>query len=273
MSQIAGILCPTLHSRTACYSVFGVASAYMRLRVTWGGIDITAAHSETPQYGLTEIKSGGASAADGSGVGVRRCTLIIDRKTEQPSSDSAAMHFDFLNVTGGTPDDTWTSADYDDLELKIATWCTAVADRVKVGNKFSEFRWHRVGTGVVLPNPAQRTSPFAAPISGTDSTSGAPQVASSITFRTGVRTSWGRTYLPIGGGYIAAGRLSTGAVDDIAAATHALVTAAAASDFHLVVVSKPLASALNVEQIEVDDVTDVIRRRRWKTTNYRKILP
>jgi hypothetical protein len=67
--------------------------------------------------------------------------------------------------------------------------------------------------------------------------------------------------------------MASGTVDSIATATHTLVTTAAAADFHLVVVSKPLTSSLNVESIEVDDVLDVIRRRRPKKSSYRKILP
>ena len=44
-------------------------------------------------------------------------------------------------------------------------------------------------------------------------------------------------------------------------------------DFHLVVVSAARHSALTVEKIEVDDNVDIIRRRRWKQSTYRKILP
>jgi hypothetical protein len=99
-------------------------------------------------------------------------------------------------------------------------------------------------------------------------------VACSITFRTAVRKSWGRTYLPISIDAIGInGRPKNVAVDAIATATNTLVTTAATNDFHLVVVSQPLASSLNVERIEVDNVADVIRRRRWKATTYRKLLP
>jgi hypothetical protein len=52
-----------------------------------------------------------------------------------------------------------------------------------------------------------------------------------------------------------------------------MVTGAAAADFALVVYSKALSAALVVERIEVDDNLDVIRRRRWKSSTYRKILP
>jgi hypothetical protein len=70
-----------------------------------------------------------------------------------------------------------------------------------------------------------------------------------------------------------AGRVSTTAVDALTNALNTMVTTMASSDFQLVVVSKPLASALAVEHVEVDNVPDVIRRRRFKAQTYRKILP
>jgi hypothetical protein len=50
------------------------------------------------------------------------------------------------------------------------------------------------------------------------------------------------------------------------------VKAAATADFYLVVYSSHLNSALAVEAVEVDDVPDIIRRRRFKVQTYRKII-
>jgi hypothetical protein len=141
------------------------------------------------------------------------------------------------------------------------------------GYSFTTISWHRKGTGVSKPNPAERTTVIT-PITASASGAHFPQVACSITFRTGVRKSWGRTYLPLNAaGVLSNGSLPSGQVDAIAGATNTLMTSAASSDFHLVVVSSSLASSLNIEKIEVDDVTDVIRRRRWKSATYKKILP
>ena len=41
----------------------------------------------------------------------------------------------------------------------------------------------------------------------------------------------------------------------------------------MVVVSRSLQAALGVEQIEVDDNLDVVRRRRWKVSTYKKLVP
>jgi hypothetical protein len=250
-----------------------VATAFIRARFNWGGIDLTFAQSETPSYATTQIVTAGSSAVVGSGVGVRRATLTLDRQTARVGADPAAMHFDFMNTTGGAPDDTWTSADFTTLEALIETWFNLVSTYVPSGYKFTGISWHRVGTGIHKPNPAERLYLPATPNTGLGAAQNPPQAACSITFRTGVRKSWGRTYLPFGQALIAPAKISTTTVDGIANATSSLVTSAATADFQLVVVSAPLHSALVVEKIEVDDNVDVIRRRRWKQSTYRKIVP
>lgn len=248
--------------------------AYSRLRVNWGGIDFQNG-SDYP-YTDGQTKSGGTSAAAGTGnIGVRRASLIFDRASYSPTDDDMTMHFDFLNMTGGDPDDTWITSDYSTLEALLETFwgSTKLYSDPKTGLR--EIRWHRVGVGIPKPNPATRTYILAAPVYGTG-TAGLhpPQVACSITFRTAVRKSWGRTYLPFNGGSLSTqGRLTSTATTAIATAASTLVTAAAAADFHLVVTSLRLSTALNVEKVEVDDVTDIVRRRRWKHTLIRTILP
>jgi hypothetical protein len=251
-----------------------MATGFARLRINWGGLDVTLAQQETPSYSPSQIVSGGDSAQIGDGVGVRRATLVIDRADFHGGADAAAMHFDWLNTTGGAPDDTWTAADFITMEGHLTTWFAAVANRVPNGYKLTQINWHRVGSGVPHPNPAERAFDLTSPIPA--SAAGQylpPQAACSITFRTAVRRSWGRTYLPFNGATNSAQTILTSVVDGLATATHALVTGAAANDFLLVVVSETLHSALAVERIEVDDNIDVIRRRRWKQSTYRKILP
>lgn len=251
-----------------------MATAYKRLRVTWGGIDYEEVQVTSPGYALTDWASGGTSAAAGSGVGVRRASVVIDRATMNALMDPALMHFDFLNMTSGNPDDTWITSDYGVLETAIQTWWTGVKVYIPTTWKLSAILWHRVGTGVTKPNPAERIFTLGAPVAGTGGTyNQAPQAALSITFRTGVRKSWGRTYLPFGGAVGSDGMVGASTVDAVATATGTLVSTAATNDMHLVVVSAPLASSLNVENIQVDNVIDVIRRRRVKRKTYAKVLP
>lgn len=248
-------------------------TAFVRLRMFWGGFDYASDGQNTPAYGATEYVSGGASAAVGSGVGVRRATVNFDRTNATPADDAATVHFDFLNMTAGSPDDTWITSDYTTLEAAIAAWITAVKSYVPGTCAYNMISWHRVGSGVHPPNPAERIFTPASPVSGLGVNTMPPQAACNITFRTGNRRNWGRTSLPWGKVLDSIGRIPNADCDAIATATQSLVTTAAASDFHLVVVSAPRNSSLNVEKIEVDNVIDSARRRRWKHTTYRKLLP
>jgi len=247
-------------------------TAFTRLRMIWGGFDFQ--NGTDHPYSAAQTASGGSSAA--SGVGVRRVQLVIDRTAQIAGADPAVMHFDILNMTGGSPDDTWTSGDYTNVESSLDTFWTAVAAYVQSNYKLSSYRFYRVGTGVTKPNPAERITTRSSAGTGSGTVC-PPQVACSLTFRTAVRKSWGRTYLPLGGiaatNMAAGGQYTTTAVDALTTALNNLVTGLAANDFYLVVVSKPWAASLNVEHVEVDSNLDVVRRRRWKSATYKKILP
>lgn len=240
----------------------------------WGAFDLVALQQSTPGYGATQIVTGGTSAVVGSGVGVRRATLLIDRSIQVAGSDPMFIHFDFLNMTSGSPDDTWITTDFTALETLLATFITTVSAYWSDKWRYTQVAWHRVGTGIGKPNPAERTLILTTPIAGSIATPVAiPQAACSITFRTGVRASWGRTYLPYAGTAGVSAKLVSTTVDAICTAAHTLAAGAAAQDFYLVVTSLAKASTLNVEKVEVDDIFDVIRRRRWKQSTYRKLLP
>jgi hypothetical protein len=191
--------------------------------------------------------------------------LTFDRTLLSPAEDPAQMHFDFLNITAGLPDDTWTSADYAQLEGYLDVfWATAKA-QVCTKVSLSKITWYRHGPGIVAPNPAQRTVTRA--VAGTASTNAtAPQIASSLTFRTGIRRSWGRTYLPGLASTVldANGRLAVASVTALAGATDALYKSANGADFPMVVCSNAHQAIYALEATEVDDVVDVIRRRRFK---------
>jgi hypothetical protein len=245
---------------------------YTRVRLFWGALDITV---NVPGYGTANSTSLGASAVEGSGIGVRRAQIVIARTAPTGfAEDVATMHFDFVNYTGGSPDDTWTTGDFTTLEGFLATWWTAVKVDVAPGNTFREVRWYRVGAGITPPNPAVRVQPFNVASTGASSAL-PPQVAISITNRTGSRKHWGRTYMP--GAQIVAtasdGRIASNKVDALALAVSNLYTSAAGADFNPVVYCPSTGSALAVESVSVDNIFDVIRSRRWQSTTYRKTYP
>jgi hypothetical protein len=248
-----------------------MALAATRLRLLWGAFDFETESAKYPQYASTQYAELGDSAASGAGIGVRRATLLLTRAAAVVADDASEMHFDFMNFTGGNPDDTWTSADYTTLEGLLTTWWATVRLNVPSDTAFSRILWNRVGPGVPKPNPAERILDITTPSSGTGTRALPPQAAMAISLRHPIRRSWGRTYLPIGHAVPANGRSDAVDVDRSVAATVALAQGAKAADFAVVVTSPILSSALLVETIVCDDTVDIIRRRRWKHTNYKKL--
>jgi hypothetical protein len=245
-----------------------ITNPYFHLRMFWGAFDVSYG---TPEYSGVALQSGGASAAVGSGVGVRRAVLEFTQTAPGTIvDDKRVTHFDFLNLTGGAPDDTWIDSDYSKLEAQINAWFNGISDHVSQEAAWVTVKWYRVGTGLFPPNPAVRVTPVAG--AGTSaSTVLPPQVAMSITFKTARRPQWGRMYLPslTTNSLGTHGSFSAAACDQIGAATDGLVKAAKGDDMHLGVLSKVAGSFFTVEQLQVDDVADVIRSRRWKNTTHR----
>lgn len=241
----------------------------LRWRSFWGGLDVEAEFAKYPSYAGTDYVSLGDSAAAGVGIGVRRATIVLDRAVATIADDASEMHFDFLNTTSGEPDDTWTAGDYTTLEGFLLTWWGAVKGDVPPDTRLSRILWNRVGPGVPKPNPAERIVDIT-PIAGTGTRSLPPQCATAISLRHGIRPSWGRTYLPIAGPVVTTGRFSTTRTDALVAATVAMCNSARGADFAPVVTSERLSSALLVEYVAMDDVIDIVRRRRWKHRGYLK---
>lgn len=190
------------------------------------------------------------------------------------AEDEAIMHFDWLNHTAGEPDDTWVDADFSNVEGNVVFWWETLKSFCSTRYTFKEIRWYRVGTGVTPPNPPVRIHPVAS--AGTSATAPLPpQCASSISLHTAPRRNWGRTYLP---GLTTAvmdvdGALTTSVVTALATAAGTLYNNCAALDLEMVVMSKTRAAALSVEAIAVDDIVDVVRRRRWDSPGFRSTQP
>jgi hypothetical protein len=250
----------------------GVLTAYQRFRFLWGAVDWQGG-SDSP-YGSGDTGANlGTSAAPGGGVAARRAVLHFDRTTYASNEDDAEMHFDFLNYTGGDPDDSWTNTDFATVEGYLATWWASVKPYVSTKCVLREIRWYRAGPGITPPNPAERVTSIA--VAGTSSSQPLPlQDACSITFRNSVRRSWGRSYLPCltSNALASDGSYTSTFLDPVTTATGVLATSAAGGDFPLVVVSKHLSALLHVEAVETDNVPDIIRRRRLSVQTYRKII-
>lgn len=238
-----------------------MATKYFRLSGWWG--EIEAYTTDEQVYSAAQRKPLGANATP-PGIGVRRCQLVFSRAPGGSTEDVATTHLDFQNLTAGVPDDTWTAGDFAALEPLIDTWWGSIKPKVWSQCHLREYRWYRIGPGIAPPNPPVRITTMD--VAGTGTAPLPPQVAVTVTFKTAVRREWGRIYLPAPAASTvntASGRIVTADAVVIADATDVLMGAAAAADFLPVVYGRTRGKVYSVESIQVDDVFDVIRSRRW----------
>lgn len=181
-----------------------------------------------------------------------------------------------VNVTADAPDGTWTTTDFTQCETALDAYVTAHLAYWPANQTMTGYRWylHHTSDPLAMQHPPARIT--AKSLVGTASQANATprQVAETVTFRTASRKHWGRIYLP---GFVdtqvdSNGRIPQATVDAMATAADGLVDALAANDFVLSVWSRTGKALLGIDQVQVDDVFDVIRSRRTKTTGYRKTL-
>jgi hypothetical protein len=239
--------------------IYGVSSmAFYKIRIGWGGISLEASDG------------GGSSSAFDSTVdiatlpvtGVRRAMLVWDRVTSGITEDAATCSLAFMNYTSGAPDDTWNDADYASIEGGIATWWAAIKSQVHPSHTLREVRWYKID-GAVGDHPVLRVAAIGG--AGTSGTSLLPlQVALSVTLKTPLRKRWGRIYLP---GFSQTPNTTIGRPDGtfaqlIADSTATMLGSGKTQGIVPVVYSPTLRAVHSVTKVTVDDIWDVIRRRR-----------
>jgi hypothetical protein len=202
---------------------------------------------------------------------------VFDRVALTAGEDEAVMTSHWRVVLAAQPD----TSPMDDTQrvaaenLFKAFWTSAGAYCLP-GVKLYKFRWYDV------PDAAPHKVKFISehsitPAPGTGTGACIPQAAISVTFRTDARKHWGRFYLPgctTNGLVAGSGRLSSSAVDGIAGAALALTSrSATGTPKPTLTVWSPTQGVRNdPQQVVVDDVPDVIRRRRFSSTSYKKII-
>ena len=200
--------------------------------------------------------------------------------------DDAIMTFDLVNITGGAVDTTWTTGDFEDVEDLMDTFWASMVSGLSPKLTISEYRWYRKqfappGTTYPSGNP-QYFLASGQPERITSTThlgtgSGAQQVpfqvALSVTEKTALAKHWGRWYIPNPGitMFDAFGRIA--GYDFVADKVEILYAGLGDAELYPVVPSGAHQSLLGVSSIQVDDVPDVQRSRRPKTTLVRDERP
>lgn len=206
-------------------------------------------------------------------------------------ADDQVFTLEVMNITDGHLDGTWNDDDYNSVVGQIEIFLGHVAS-----NTSSTFHANRIDAYIRGYNPYSEPKPFAhsGPPEKSYGTShfGAmasqvpPQGACSITELTPSRPHWGRFYTPtLGtGAYATDGRVAAATVDALANAAHDMYETLMQNQFFPVVATtmsggskgvqgKPTRVLSTITGIRVDDVGDVIRRRRYNKPVLKTTLP
>lgn len=180
----------------------------------------------------------------------------------------------YVNSTGGDLDTTWIAADFAAVEAAVQAFWTANQSTIPSSCHLVEHRWYAFGPGVVPPNPPVRVTTLGTPLPGTGTQNDVHQAAMTVTLRTALRRHWGRIYLPMGSQMVSVlGQSTTGLVDALCNSARTMFMSPFTSNGIVpVVYDRNKHGVLGVTALEVDSVPDIIRRRRPRTSNYKKIL-
>lgn len=212
----------------------------------------------------------------------RKVQLVFTRATPTGTTEDVAVcSLNLLNFTDAAIDSSWTTADYVAAEARLNTFWTSVKTEFPDELVLSQYRWYRMRFADPMTDlkrfadsgPAVRITTSG--VAGTSTAESLPyQVAVSVTLKTADRKHWGRIYLPApsrtaisGSAY---GRLDSTRVGNIATPAGVLLNGLWDDQLPLIVpttqVNKNLVQGwMAVGAIQVDDILDVIRRRRPRT--------
>lgn len=198
------------------------------------------------------------------------------------SEDKAEFKVDVLNITAGDVDTTWTTGDYTTVHNAVYAMGTALLPFISPSFSFTEIVGYTMRFNPAM-DPAHPFAPTGPPVwvalntrAGTGTGVQAYQVAGTVTLKTGWPKHWGRMYLPNvpTNALDTNGRLTSAYRTGVSAAVRACHSTLGDAGFYPVIpvtqLNKvPWHGLLGVDVIQVDDVPDVIRRRRAKQTGAR----
>jgi hypothetical protein len=201
--------------------------------------------------------------------------------------DRMVNTFDVVNITGGQVDSSWTDADYTNVHLPLETligeWTSFAQGRLR----HVETRYYRRAFNPMSNSkPFQVSGPPEKVFPGTAAGAGAAgmnipnQIAATHTERTTYPHHWGRTYWPLpANSFLDTLGAFTGAlVDGFAGFVETCMLAWQNAEFFPVVpvtqaLKVPTRGLLTVTNVQMDNIPDVIRRRRLSVQPYKAILP
>lgn len=213
----------------------------------------------------------------------------ITRDSGAPAgTDDAIFTMHFLPLTADAPREISMPDDGTAIQVAMAAVWTALKTKYPATMKMQGMKLYRSGPDVLPPQPPIFTWTYGVAGTNGDQVIPPPQVALSVTNKTSDPGSWGRFYLPVGSWSAFSsgnGRFTQAVIDDVGNAFAFFQNSLVTAGLHPVVYSKakPVrqtaaerragtlpgslpavgARALAIAQTQIDDIPDVIRRRRW----------
>jgi hypothetical protein len=199
--------------------------------------------------------------------------------------DVRVCTFHHIKLSGGTPVDTWAAGDFTTLSNAYAAFWNAIKPWFPDDLVWETLKFYKDGPDIEPPQVPVYEE--AVGLAGTSAASAMPpQVALSVTEKAGSKLYWGRFFLPApavagpasAGSTTVYGRPSTALLTAVADAGDTLYEAARVANLPFVVYRRTLperlkrsgatlaaraASAWEISELQIDDVFDVIRSRRF----------
>lgn len=203
---------------------------------------------------------------------VNLAQVVFDREQLSPDEDVAIITMHWRGAEPGFPDN-WapmTSTERGNATQKIESAFQGIKARFTNKMSLREVRWYATHADGTPAGGAIEIQNVNMAFTGVDNAL-PPQVACSVTWKTDKRATWGRFYLP---GLIQTqlapnGRLLDSSADAIVAEMAGLADRGSTVTETLTVWSKKEGTHHDPQVVQIDDVLDVIRSRRFSSTLYR----
>lgn len=227
-----------------------------------------------PYWASQALQAGTVITVDANDtISVSKSQLVFDRTTPVGTREDVMVAGLWWCAPAGSNSAFLSSADKTALDTAIAAWWTTMKAQTTTQYTLRETRWYDYSPLSSRPGPVDKVT--ASAVAGTSASGRGPdQIAITSTYKTASRKHWGRTYWPTLNAVVYTanyGRFSTTVCDTLANATRTLFQTTGSSGLVCpVVVSIGHKAVMGIRELQVDDVPDVIRRRRDKMATYRK---
>lgn len=204
--------------------------------------------------------------------GFSRCQIRYNRTTPTGfREDVMVTHIDWVSIQGAVCIPLGATAQAE-METALNTFHDNVAGLFPSSHTAVEYIWFNYVPIQNRPGPAERRTTTAKTGSATSSRM-PDQLAITTTYQTCSRKHWGRSYWPMGAVAnldTTYGRVSNTRCDTLANHMDTLLKENGTDNtITPVVASIAYQAVLNIVELDVDNIFDVVRRRRAKFPSYR----